>query len=271
MEHYFSKIKQRILEYAEFKGFSKRRIYVDTGIANGTLDKSSGLSESNIEKFISAYDEINPTWLITGKGSMILTHDFPQDIKEQEVVHDTTGFKTLLVTVNNRGKENIVLVNAKSERDYLSALQDPGRIKEFPTFSIPTLEEGFFRAFEVKDYAMSITDTRGLSPSDIIIAEYVDEPREIKDSNIYVLVSKTRGIIIRRCFNRIREESTVICNSENSYENSSIMIHEDEIAEVWEFKALISRQMPMSGNILTRLSDIETRLAFIEKKKLNSY
>ena len=276
MEQYFSKIKQRILEYAEFKGFSKRKIYVDTGIANGTLDKSSGLSEPNIEKFVSTYDEVNPAWLVTGKGSMLLTHDFLLEtkepvVKEQKVIYETSQAKTLLVTVNNRGKENIVLVSAKSERDYLSALQDPDRIKKFPTFSVPTLEKGFFRAFEVKDYSMLSGDVRGLFPSDIVIAEYVEEPKEIKDSHIYVVVSKTRGIVVRRCLNRIREEQVVICNSDNGYDDSSIVIHEDQIAEVWEFKASISKQMPMSGNILARLNNIETRLAFIEKKKLNPY
>lgn len=34
-----STFKGRILQYAEIKGFSKRKIYIDTGISNGVLDK----------------------------------------------------------------------------------------------------------------------------------------------------------------------------------------------------------------------------------------
>ena len=71
MEQNISNIKRNILLYAEYKGFSKRRVYQDTGIANGVFDKTTGLSEDNIERFISTYDEVNPTWLLTGKGSML--------------------------------------------------------------------------------------------------------------------------------------------------------------------------------------------------------
>lgn len=71
MEQNFSKIKRRILLYADNKGFSKRKIYQDTGIANGVFDKKTGLSEDNIERFISTYSDISPTWLLTGEGSML--------------------------------------------------------------------------------------------------------------------------------------------------------------------------------------------------------
>ena len=67
----FSKIKMRILEYADLKQLSKRRIYLETGISNGVLDKETGLSENNIEKFISTYVEVSPEWLLTGKGPML--------------------------------------------------------------------------------------------------------------------------------------------------------------------------------------------------------
>lgn len=71
MEKDFSNYKQRILKYAKYKGLSKRQIYIDTGISNGTFDKKSGLTETNIEKFISTYQEVNVEWLITGQGEMI--------------------------------------------------------------------------------------------------------------------------------------------------------------------------------------------------------
>ena len=79
MEKNFSKIKLRVLEYAENKGFSKRRIYSDTGLSNGVLDKPNGLSEDGMEKIISTYPDINPEWLLTGRGSMLR--------EQEEVTH----------------------------------------------------------------------------------------------------------------------------------------------------------------------------------------
>lgn len=63
--------KERIIQFLEYKGITKNRFYVETGISNGTLDKVSGLSLETVEKFYNVYPEINPDWLITGKGEMI--------------------------------------------------------------------------------------------------------------------------------------------------------------------------------------------------------
>ncbi|WP_298418096.1 hypothetical protein [uncultured Kordia sp.] len=70
MERFYSKIKSRILKHIEDKGISKRQFYIETGISNGVLDKKTGLTELNIEKYLNTYEEINPTWLLTGKGNM---------------------------------------------------------------------------------------------------------------------------------------------------------------------------------------------------------
>lgn len=71
MEKNHSNLKQRMLDYIQFKGLSKRQFYIETGIANGVLDKTTGLSEINIERFISTYKEVSARWLLTGKGAMI--------------------------------------------------------------------------------------------------------------------------------------------------------------------------------------------------------
>jgi uncharacterized protein YlxW (UPF0749 family) len=78
MEKNFSPIKQRILLYADNKGYSKRKIYLDTGISNGVLDKESGLTEDNIERFVSTYKDVNIEWLLTGNGDMLRHQDSPK-------------------------------------------------------------------------------------------------------------------------------------------------------------------------------------------------
>ncbi|KAA5533991.1 helix-turn-helix transcriptional regulator [Paenimyroides baculatum] len=60
-----------MIQFLEYKGITKNKFYVETGISNGTLDKVSGLSLETVEKFYNVYPEINPDWLITGKGEMI--------------------------------------------------------------------------------------------------------------------------------------------------------------------------------------------------------
>lgn len=64
-------MKERILQFVEYKGFSKRKFYAETGLSNGILDKTSGLSVETLEKIYLTFPEISLEWLITGKGEML--------------------------------------------------------------------------------------------------------------------------------------------------------------------------------------------------------
>ncbi|ATA94667.1 hypothetical protein CGC54_10155 [Capnocytophaga canimorsus] len=64
-------MKERILQFIEKKGISKRKFYMETGLSNGILDKKSGLSVDTVEKIYSTFPEISLEWLITGKGEML--------------------------------------------------------------------------------------------------------------------------------------------------------------------------------------------------------
>lgn len=68
-----STIKENILKYLDFKGVSKYEFYQKTGVSNGVLTQKSGMSEENTLRFLSYYDDVNPEWLLTGKGEMLRT------------------------------------------------------------------------------------------------------------------------------------------------------------------------------------------------------
>jgi phage repressor protein C with HTH and peptisase S24 domain len=84
MEKKISKAKGNILQFIENKGISKREFYQKTGLSNGILDKNSGLNENTLEKVISAYPQINPTWLLTGEGNE--TRPRIYDVDKKKVV-----------------------------------------------------------------------------------------------------------------------------------------------------------------------------------------
>jgi hypothetical protein len=64
-------LKERILQYLDFKGVSKYECYRKTGITNGIFSKKEGLSEDNMLRFLSYYADINLNWLFTGQGEML--------------------------------------------------------------------------------------------------------------------------------------------------------------------------------------------------------
>ena len=70
-----SVLKERILEFLEFKGVDKAQFYRDTGVSNGVLSQSSGLSEANLMRFLNSYEDVNTEWLFTGIGNMTKKQD----------------------------------------------------------------------------------------------------------------------------------------------------------------------------------------------------
>jgi hypothetical protein len=63
--------RERILQFVEYKRISKSRFYKETGLSNGFLDKNNNPCVDKVEQIIYIYPELNPEWLITGKGSML--------------------------------------------------------------------------------------------------------------------------------------------------------------------------------------------------------
>lgn len=92
-----SLIKQNILHYIDYKGITKYQFYKESGITRGVLDQNNGMSEENTARFLAKYKDINPTWLITGKGSMLLnaenninTFNEPLSIYGSHTIHPET-------------------------------------------------------------------------------------------------------------------------------------------------------------------------------------
>lgn len=67
-------IRSRILDFLEFKGLSRYRFYKLTDLSNGFLDKEGAINSDNCEKICNVFPEMNPEWLVLGKGEMIRTH-----------------------------------------------------------------------------------------------------------------------------------------------------------------------------------------------------
>ncbi len=65
-----SPIKQRILQYADSLGVSKRTFYSTINVSRGTLESPTGITEDVLAKFIAAYPTVSLQWLILGKGEI---------------------------------------------------------------------------------------------------------------------------------------------------------------------------------------------------------
>lgn len=69
-----NKIKLRILEIAEYLGIPKSRFIEDLGMNYSnfkSINLNSSINADYVANILSKYPQINPDWLLTGKGPMI--------------------------------------------------------------------------------------------------------------------------------------------------------------------------------------------------------
>lgn len=94
-------INQRLLKFIEYKGLSVRGIETQSGLSNGTVSKSlrrgGEISLKSLERILQSFSELNPVWLITGNGEMLLHDD---STLESELDKELRAAKKLLAEKN---------------------------------------------------------------------------------------------------------------------------------------------------------------------------
>ncbi|MBL6445923.1 helix-turn-helix domain-containing protein [Fulvivirga sp. 29W222] len=149
------------------------------------------------------------------------------------------GKEVLAITVDEHQRENIELVPQKAAAGYLNGYADPEYIQELPKFKLPILpSNATYRAFEISGDSML-----PILPGTIIIGEYIDDVRDIKNGKTYILVTKSEGIVYKRVFNYIDDNGKLFLVSDNR-QYSPYQIGIEDVLEVWASKAYISVQFP---------------------------
>ena len=167
-----------------------------------------------------------------------------------------------VITVNEEGNENILFVPVKAKAGYLNGYGDESFVESLATFQMPQLRNGTYRCFEVEGNSMTPTFYEG----DLVFGKYIEDFSELKDSKIYIVVSKDDGIVLKRVLNRIGENGTLILKSDNSNgDYPSYSIDQHQVDEIWEVVLFASRQISEPIDFESRLNQLESQ--FIELKE----
>lgn len=168
-----------------------------------------------------------------------------------------------VVTIDQTGNENVMMVPAKARAGYLNGYEDPEYISSLPSYRLPGLSNGTYRMFEIEGLSMYPT----FDDKDILITQFVDDLNSLRDDRIYVVVTQNDGIVVKRILNRIHKDNKLILKSDNykhREEYPTIVINPQDVLEIWYGIAFMSRQMRAPAEIYTRVADTEARLTFLE-------
>jgi transcriptional regulator with XRE-family HTH domain len=180
------------------------------------LQKIAALGGLTVDEFLAGSTE--------GAAAM------PKDLKR--------GKEVVVVTIDHAERDNISLVPQKAAAGYLNGYADAEYVKELTTFRLPMLRQGNYRAFEISGDSML-----PIMPGTVVIGEYVEDLRDLKNGKTYVLVTQREGIVYKRVFNYIDENGKLFLVSDNR-QYSPYQINADEVLEAWQAKAYVSVQFP---------------------------
>jgi len=117
-----------------------------------------------------------------------------QDLSESKIdIQNDKAFKVLAISVDSQNRENIELVKTKAVAGYLDSFSDPEFIGSLPKLSVPGLEHGTYRAFQISGDSMLPMESNS-----IVICSYVERIKDVKNDCTYVVVSQNEGVVYKR-------------------------------------------------------------------------
>ena len=112
-------IKERVLEYIDYKGIEKSRFEKEAGLSNGFIDKiGESMRSTSLDKIRETYADLNTEWLLTGLGRML------KDVETSSKIEGTNGTrKRLKLLIKSKGDTlNNVCVRANISEQSLNEL-----------------------------------------------------------------------------------------------------------------------------------------------------
>ncbi len=225
-------IVSRLQNYMATKKLSAWDIEKQSDLTRGVLfnaiKKNSGIGSDKLAKIVAGYPDINPTWLLTGEGSMLLSE------REKEV--SPAALYKLAVPLNHPislERESFVLPMFHSaSAGYIVGWGDisPGVYWEMQ--ALPQHREQLVRGFCVFGDSMYPIINTG----DIVFCRRVlDIHRDLfHRSNLYVVLSR-EGINIKY----IKEEGdAILLISKNDF-YEPFLVQKEDIVELWVVERLL--------------------------------
>ena len=226
---------------ANIKFLRKKR-----GLTQQELALKIGLKRS----LIGAYEEHRAEPKITTIQALAyyfkvsLDHFINSDLSEAEAPEqaDIQGrtLRILPVVVDRDNKERITVVPVSAEAGYAGSYGDPEYIEQLPSFSLPLKEvyaEQTYRFFQINGDSMLPVPS-----GSYIVSKYVEDWRDVKNGQCYIVVTVDQGIVYKRVWNRLETKKLLLKSDNSVYEPYEIEL--DQIKEIWSATGYLSFELP---------------------------
>lgn len=158
----------------------------------------------------------------------------------------------------------IPFVPVKAAAGYLAGYADHEFVDELNTFTLPMLNGGNYRAFEILGDSMLPTPS-----GSIIVGEKVETLDSVKNNTACILVSRNDGIVYKRVQKSGKARNKLVLVSDNpAFQPYSI--NADEVLEMWEAQYVISKTNTSQnwnvGQLVNIVANLQQQVDGMKKK-----
>jgi len=164
------------------------------------------------------------------------------------------------VMLDSTGNDTIELVPVKAIAGYTAGYSDPEFIGALPVFQLPFLSQNKkYRAFQIEGDSML-----PITPKSYVIAEYVEDIRELKEGQMYILLLSDEGVVFKVVYKSKNRKKLLLRSLNSAY--SPYEIEWTDLKEAWMFVNYISSELPVnndSTDVFRKLAELEKQVAVI--------
>lgn len=252
-----SNFSKNLRHIRKLNDWSQEQLSIELDITRARVGSyEEGRSEPGIEALIHISKVLHVSI------DNLLKHDLT---KSKQLPSVKIGNDRLLfpIVVDSEDNDLIEIISARASAGYLNGYADPEFIESLQKMKLPFVPAGKHRAFPIKGDSMPPLNT-----GSYVIGRYVEDFKDLKEGNTYVVLSKSEGIVYKRIY---PEKNNYITLSSDNPQYESYKIHKGEILELWEYTCSIQ-----TGNykedelnlksIMNMLRDLKVELKSIKKK-----
>ncbi|WP_071781079.1 XRE family transcriptional regulator [Adhaeribacter aquaticus] len=237
-----SSLGLRIKQLREAKGMTKIALASLAGLSGqGIADIEKGESKdpgSMAMLRIADYFQVNLIWLLTGKGEK-----HKSDKSEITTTELKTTDEVIVITPDTSDSVVVPMIDMKAAANFISGYQSSDYYNNLGHTTLPgyMAKGGTHYWLQVTGDSMETT----LFEGDWLLCEQIPRGQwhTAEDFSIHVVVSKDRGVQVKRIKNRIKSKGFLRCRSDNRAHKPYSVVH-DDILGLWKVKWYLSNYMP---------------------------
>lgn len=205
-------------------------------------------------KMLEHYPQINLEWLVSGRGAMLKIESLPTE-------------RFIVSTQDTSGNLTVPIINRAAAANYRTGVQSQEYFEQLDSMQLPSsfLRGKQFYAVQIDGNSMNPT----LHHNDLVICSPVDPMawENIANNEVCVVGSTQNGLQVKRIKNKLRENGTLVCRSDNRT-HPTFSIQQGEIIEVWKVHCKVSDHLDDdTEDFYDRITEIEARLVKMERKE----